>query len=64
MRLSRLSRVIMVSSPLHRSVWGNAPHFTLSDVNGAEFSTETSVQSRLFVIFTNKDLGDESMHGG
>jgi len=61
-RLLALIACIMVSSAVAQvGIGGNAPHFTLSDVNGAEFSTETSRTEPLVVIFTNKDLGDESM---
>lgn len=40
---------------------GTAPHFTLSDVNDREFSSETQRTKPLFVIFSTKDLGDASL---
>lgn len=38
-----------------------APHFTLTDVEDQEFSTETPRATPLIVILTTKDLGDFSL---
>lgn len=61
-RLLALLTLALVSTTVAQvEIGGNAPHFTLSDGNDIEFSTRTARTEPLVVIFTNKDLGDESI---
>jgi len=61
-RLLALLMFALVSTTAAQvEIGANAPHFTLSDVNGTEFSTETARTEPLVVIFSNKDLGDQSI---
>jgi hypothetical protein len=54
---------LMIGSAVLAAVGGGdtAPHFTLSDINDAEYSTRTERTTALVVIFSTKDLGDFSL---